>query len=92
MKIAEELDPLSPMIHAYAGNVYFAARKYDIALAEFDKALELDPNFVSAHRNRIEVYLAKSMFKEALAELEGCCPYYQPLSTAIKAMSGPFMQ
>ena len=54
LKIAEELDPLSPMIHAYAGNVYLCARKYDIALAEFDKALELDPNFVSAHRNRIE--------------------------------------
>ncbi len=88
LKIAEELDPLSPMIRTYAGLVYFAARKYDIALKELDKALELDPNFVPAHANRIDVYLAKSMFKEALAEWEWALPFYQPLSTAMKAEVG----
>jgi adenylate cyclase len=88
LKIAEELDPLSPMIHAYAGLVYFCARKYDVALAELDKALELDPNFVPAHTNRIDVYLAKSMFKEALGEVEWALPFFQPLSTAMKAEVG----
>ena len=89
LKIAEELDPLSPMIRAYAGGiVYFAARKYDVALEELDKALELDPNFVPAHGNRVDVYLAKSMFKEALAEWERVLPFYQPLSTANKAEVG----
>jgi len=88
LKIAEELDPLSPMIHAYAGIVYFCARKYDIALAELDKALELDPNFVPAHANRVDVYLAKSMFEEALAELERVLPFFQPLSTAMRAEVG----
>ena len=88
LKIAEELDPLSPMIHAYAGLVYFAARKYDIALAELDKALELDPDFVPAHANRVDVYLAKSMFEEALAELEWALPFFQPLSIAMKAEVG----
>jgi TolB-like protein/Tfp pilus assembly protein PilF len=85
LKIAEELDPLSPMIRTYAACVYLCARKYDIALAEIDKALELDPNFVIAHDNRVWVYLAKSMFKEALAEWEQVLPSYQPLSTAMKA-------
>ena len=88
LKIAEELDPLSPMIHAYAGLVYFADRKYDIALAELDKALELDPDFVPAHANRVDVYLAKSMFEEALAELEWALPFFQPLSIAMKAEVG----
>jgi adenylate cyclase len=88
LTIAEELDPLSPMIRAYAGLVYFAARKYDIALAELDKALELDPNFVPAHANRIDVYCAKSMSEEALAELEWVQPFFQPLSTAMKAEVG----
>jgi adenylate cyclase len=89
LKIAEELDPLSPMICAYAGGiVYFAARKYDVALEELDKALELDPNFVPAHANRVDVYLAKSMFKEALAEMEWALPFFQPLSTAMKAEVG----
>ena len=76
------------MIHAYVGWLYFCARQYDIALAELDKALELDPNFVPAHDNRVWVYLAKSMFKEALAEWEQVLPSYQPLSTAMKAEVG----
>jgi tetratricopeptide (TPR) repeat protein len=88
LEIAKELDPLSPMIHAYAAVCYLHVRKYDIALEELDKALELDPNFVPAHGNRVEVYLAKSMFEEALAELERVLPYYQPLSTAAKAEVG----
>jgi adenylate cyclase len=88
LRIAEELDPLSPMIHAYAGLVYFCARKYDVALAELDKALELDPNFVPAHANRVDVYLAKSMFEEALTQLERVLPFFQPLSTATKANVG----
>jgi TolB-like protein/Tfp pilus assembly protein PilF len=88
LKIAEELDPLSPMIHAYAGLVYLAARQYDIALAELDKALELDPNFVPALANRVDVYCAESMFEEALAQLERVLPFFQPLSTAMKAEVG----
>jgi len=85
LKIAEELDPLSPMIHAYAGQLYFRARQYDVAMNEYEKALELDPNFVPAHANRVDVYLAKSMFKEALAEVERVLPFFQPFSTDIKA-------
>jgi adenylate cyclase len=88
LKIALELDPLSPMIHAYAGVLYVRARQYDIALAELDKALELDPNFMPAHTNLVDVYLAKSMFKEALAEWDRVLPSYQPLSTAMKAYVG----
>ena len=62
-------------------------------MAELDKALELDPNFFPAHLNRIDVYLAKSMFKEALAEMEWALPF---LSTALdrfgKQMSDLIMQ
>jgi adenylate cyclase len=91
LEIAKELDPLSPMILAYGGGVvYLLARQYDTALAELDKALQLAPDFVPAHANRVDVYLAKSMFKEALAELEWVLPYYQPLSTAVKAEVGRY--
>jgi len=90
LKIAGELDPLSPMIHAYAGVVYLIARQYDVALKEIDKALELDPNFVPAHSNRVDVYLAKSMYEEALAELERVLPYLQPLTTDLKAEVGSY--
>jgi tetratricopeptide (TPR) repeat protein len=74
LKIAEELDPLSPMIHTYAGQLYFYARQYDVAAKEFEKALELDPNFVPAHGNRADLYLVKSMFDETLAELKWLLP------------------
>ena len=91
LEIAKELDPLSPMILAYGGGVvYLYARQYDTALAELDKALQLAPDFVPAHANRIDVYLAKSMFKEALAELQWVRPYYEPLSTKVKAEVGRY--
>ena len=91
LKIAEELDPLSPMIHAYGGGwVYVSTRQYDTALAELDKSLELDPNFLPAHLNRISVYLDKSMFKEALAELKWTLPFLRPLSADWKAEFGAY--
>ena len=89
LKIAEELDPLSPMIRSYgAAFVYVSARQYDLAMAESDKALELDRNFMVAHFNRIWVYLAKSMFDEALAEQERVLPFLQPLSYDNRAFVG----
>jgi adenylate cyclase len=88
LKIAEELDPLSAMIHTYAGIVYFHARQYEVAMKEFEKALELDPNFVPAHGNLWDLYSAKSMFKEALAELEWALPHIQPLTIGGKAEIG----
>jgi tetratricopeptide (TPR) repeat protein len=65
-----------------------SARQYDTALAEVDKALELDPNFVPGHINRVWVYLAKSMFDEALSEQEQVLPFLQPLSIAMRAVVG----
>jgi tetratricopeptide (TPR) repeat protein len=50
--------------------------------------LELDPNFVPAHANRVDVYLAKSMYEEALAQLDRVLPFFQPLSVAMRAELG----
>ena len=69
LKIAEELDPLSPIIHAWAGQLYFFARQYEIALKELDKVLDLDPSSRLVHYSRRDLYLAKGMFDEASAEL-----------------------
>jgi TolB-like protein/Tfp pilus assembly protein PilF len=88
LKIAEDLDPLSPQIHAYAGCLFLCARQYDLALKEVNKALELVPNFGPAHGYRAMIYLAKSMFKEALAEWEQVLPSFHPLSTAVKTTVG----
>jgi adenylate cyclase len=88
LKVAEELDPLSPMIRSYGGGcVYLLTRQYDIALAELDKALELDPNFYPAHAHRANLYLAKSMFDEALGEIERVLPVLAP---SLKPWLGSF--
>jgi len=42
---AQELDPLSPMINADAGWYYFYARRYEDAIRECRRALEVDPQF-----------------------------------------------
>jgi TolB-like protein/Tfp pilus assembly protein PilF len=68
LKIAEELDPLSPVIHGWAGQLYFFARQYEIALKELDKELDLDPSSGLAHYFRRDIYLVKGMFGEASAE------------------------
>jgi adenylate cyclase len=83
LQIAEELDPLSPMIHAYGALVYVCARKYDVALEELNKALELDPNFVPAHATGYWVYRAKSMLDEAAVELRLFLPHLPPTAAAM---------
>jgi adenylate cyclase len=87
-EIAKELDPLSPIILANEAMLLWGARKYDVALEDLDKALELDPNFVPALTARVWVYLAKSMFEEALAEEERVRPLMQPLTATWRAWFG----
>ena len=41
---ARALDPLSPIIQTWIGLRYYFAGKYDAAIAEYRKALELDPD------------------------------------------------
>jgi tetratricopeptide (TPR) repeat protein len=45
---AHELSPLSLIINTGLGYPYLCARRYDEALAEFRKALEIDSNFPPA--------------------------------------------
>ena len=46
------------------------ARQYDQAIEQERKTLELDPNYVPAHRTLGMAYVQKSMYKEATAEFE----------------------
>ncbi len=69
MKIALELDPLSLAINTGLGHVLYLARDYDLAIDQYKKAVNLDPNFLQAHLWFGRPYLQKGMYPEALAEV-----------------------
>jgi serine/threonine protein kinase/tetratricopeptide (TPR) repeat protein len=70
-KRALELDPLSLVINReLAGTGYYYARKYDLAIEQLHKTIEMDPNFPMAHEEMGESYIQESKFKEAIAEIE----------------------
>jgi TolB-like protein/Tfp pilus assembly protein PilF len=48
-KRAVDLDPLSLVINTDAGSNYYYARRYDEAIAQLRKTLEMDPGFYIAH-------------------------------------------
>jgi pentatricopeptide repeat protein len=67
MHRAQELNPLSPGISRNVGLVFYLARQYDQAIAQFRASLEMDPNFRTAYSGLVYAYLQKGMYAEALA-------------------------
>jgi tetratricopeptide (TPR) repeat protein len=64
------LDPVSPSAQMNLGAVLYFARRYDAAISELEKALELAPDLGAAHVLLGRVYVAKGMNNRALEELE----------------------
>jgi tetratricopeptide (TPR) repeat protein len=48
------------------GNAYYSARRYDDAIAQYLKTLEIDPKFSKTYRNLAQAYIAKGMYEEAI--------------------------
>ena len=69
-KRALDLDPVSPAINHYVIVQLYLARRFDEAIEQCRKTLELDPSFTPVHGTLAEVYSAKGMYREALAEYE----------------------
>ncbi len=67
---AQELDPLSPVIKANLGVIYYFGREYDLAIGQLRKVLEEHPDFSVAHWGMGLAYEQKGMSTEAIAELE----------------------
>jgi len=67
-KLAQELDPLSPVIYVEMGGVYFYRRQFDQAVEQYQRALEIAPGFWPAHRGLAAVYGYKGMYKEVIEE------------------------
>ena len=69
-KRALDLDPVSPAVLHYVVVQLYMARQFDEAIEQCRKTMELDSSFTPAHRVLAEVYAAKGMYSESLAEYE----------------------
>jgi serine/threonine-protein kinase len=67
---ALQLDPTSLIINDSSGLISYFGRDYERALAQFNKALELDPGFERAYIDIAVVYAVQARYPEALAELD----------------------
>jgi TolB-like protein/Tfp pilus assembly protein PilF len=69
MERARELDPLSIIINANLGFVFYHARQFDRAIDSERTALNLDPNNPLIHRYLGLAYLQRGMYDEAIDNL-----------------------
>jgi TolB-like protein/Tfp pilus assembly protein PilF len=79
---AQELDPVNPYIHSLAGAIYDFYGRGGEGLREFDKAFEIDPNYLVGLYLGGGVYSRLGRDDEALrlfarcVELSGRAPFY----------------
>jgi serine/threonine-protein kinase len=66
---AQELDPLSVMVNLDTGYVYYCARRYDEAIEEYLKMVDMYPEFLTGRAYLAAAYAMKDMHEEASAEL-----------------------
>jgi tetratricopeptide (TPR) repeat protein len=64
------LDPLSLPLMCTLGDAYSFAGRFDDALAQFDKIIEMEPNFRRAFEGRGMTHLAMGEAEEAVKDLE----------------------
>jgi eukaryotic-like serine/threonine-protein kinase len=65
---AIQLDPLSVNVNTAAAVIFYFARQFDRAEKQAKTALELDPNFYSAHSWLADVYQATNAYEAAFQE------------------------
>ena len=64
---ARELDPLSRPVMVFTANLLYGARQYDRSIAELERILEVEPDFLFAHQVLSWNYGMKGMWEEKVA-------------------------
>lgn len=73
IKLALELDPYDLGINIHLGWHFLYARKYDAAIEQFQKTLDVNPEFHMARALLGEAYGEKGDFSKAISELKKAC-------------------
>jgi serine/threonine protein kinase len=79
-KRAQELDPLSLIVNENVGDVLRLARRYDEAIEQLRKTLDLDPDFAPAHTTLAAAYEDNGMYDKAITERLKVAPPEQALA------------
>ena len=69
-ELAVERDPLSLLMNMTAALNFYLARKYEQAITQLHKVIEMEANFPAAHSVLGCVYAQMQMYPEALAEYD----------------------
>jgi TolB-like protein/Tfp pilus assembly protein PilF len=69
MKRAQALDPLSIIINSDVAKVYMISRRYDAAVEQFQRTLEMAPDFDQAHGLLALTYSLQGKHEQAIAEV-----------------------
>ncbi len=67
IKNSQELDPLSLIINVAIGWAHYMARRYDVAIEQFLRTLELDPNYPVTHWFLGLLYRINGHYDQAIA-------------------------
>lgn len=70
LKLAQQADPLSLIINADIGKMFFFTRQADQAIEQLQKTLEMDAQFPNSRLFLAMAYNQKGMREQAIAELQ----------------------
>jgi len=63
---ARDLDPLSPIINSVVGWIYYEGRRYDKALEQSRRTVDMNPGYVPSLLDLGNVYLVRADYENAL--------------------------
>ncbi len=70
MELARQFNPISVLTGSDYASILCEARRYDEAIEMAKKTIEMDPRSAFPHRWLARAYVMKSMYTDAIAELE----------------------
>ena len=88
--IAQQLDPLSLVIPAVLGKAHFYAGEPDLAIAQAQNIIAIEPHFAYAHDVLGMGYLEKRRYKEAIAEFKQYASLYENDPDALMRLASAY--
>jgi TolB-like protein/Tfp pilus assembly protein PilF len=74
-RLAQKLDPLSPIINNLVALTLMTAGKYGSAVEQWKRTLELEPTFPESHFLLSKAYWGKGLYPEAISEAQKAASY-----------------